>query len=360
VVEVMTQFFEIDFLEAGDRGSGDAIALRYRNDGGQEFIHVVDGGYTADGQKIVEHVKKYYGNATHINHVVLTHPDGDHSAGLKTVLQGCAIGTLWMNRPWVHVGELLPRFHHKYTEQGLVRRLKKNFPNTAELEAIAAEEGITIRPVFQGDRIGAFDVLAPSPIRYLDCVVESEKTPEPERAANIAGKIFERVTTVLRSFSALWGEENLKGDSEGTSAENESSVVQFANLCNQKILLTGDAGIQALDEAYQYLLQTGVDLPGIDRFQVPHHGSRRNLSSDMLDAWLGQKLPQRSSSKKFTAIISANHNDGAHPKKAVVRALIHRGAGVYQTKGTLHTFANAPSRSWSAAEELEYPEDMEE
>lgn len=40
----MTQFFEIDFLEAGDRGSGDAIALRYRDDGGQDCIHVVDGG----------------------------------------------------------------------------------------------------------------------------------------------------------------------------------------------------------------------------------------------------------------------------------------------------------------------------
>ena len=356
----MTQFFEIDFLEAGERGSGDAIALRYRDDAGRDFIHVVDGGYTADGQKIVAHIKEYYGNATHIDHVVLTHPDGDHSAGLKTVLGDCTIGTLWMNRPWVHVGELRPRFNYEYTEQGLIRRLKKDFPNTAELEAIADEEGIAIQSVFQGDRIGAFDVLAPSLSRYLDCVVESEKTPEPERAARIAGEIFEFVAKVLRSFSALWGEENLKGDSEGTSAENESSVVQFANLCDRKILLTGDAGIQALGEAYQYLLQEGVDLPGIDRFQVPHHGSRRNLSSDVLDSWLGEKLPERPTDKKFTAIISANRNDDAHPKKAVVRALIHRGAGVYQTKGKLHTFANAPSRGWSAAEEWEYPEDMEE
>lgn len=356
----MTQFFEIDFLEAGDRGSGDAIALRYRDDGGQDYIHVVDGGYTADGQKIVAHIKKYYENATHIDHVVLTHPDGDHSAGLKTVLQDFTIGTLWMNRPWVHIAELLPRFHYEYKEQGLIRRLRRDFRNTAELEAIAVEQEITIRSVFQGDRIGAFCVLAPSRSRYLDCVVESEKTPEPERAARIAGQIFEHVVKVLRSFSALWGEENLKGDAEGTSPENESSIVQFADLCDQKILLTGDAGVQALSEGYQYLVQRGVDLPGIDRLQVPHHGSRRNLSSDVLDAWLGEKLPQRSTNNKFTAIISANQNDKAHPKKAVVRALIHRGARVYQTNGVLHTFSNAPSRGWSAATELEYPEEMEE
>ena len=356
----MMKFFEIDFLEAGDKGSGDAITLRYRDDRDIDYIHVVDGGYTDDGDKIVEHIGNYYGNTSFIHHVVLTHPDGDHAAGLKKILEEFEIGTLWMNRPWLYTAELLPRFHYNYTEKGLIRRLKKDFPHTAELEEIAENKNVEIRQVFQGNQIGAFTVLAPNFNRYIDLVVESDKTPEPERLAVREGRLFERVTVFLRNLAANWGEENLKGASEGTSHENESSVVQFAELCGKKILLTGDAGVKALDEAYYYALMLGIKLPGIDRFDVPHHGSRRNLSSDVLDKWLGPKLDRQSNSSLCTAIISANQKDSEHPKKTVIRALIHRGAKVFQTEGTLWSFHNAPDRGWSQASPLQYPTDMEE
>ena len=356
----MTKFFEIDFLEAGEKNSGDAIALRYREDNGRDYIHVVDGGYTNDGDKIVEHIGKYYDNPTFIDHVISTHPDGDHAAGLKTVLKEFKIGTIWMNRPWNHVSKLLPHFKYGYTENGLVRRLKEDYPHTTELEKIAEEKNIEIKDVFQGDEIGKFTVLAPSYERYIDLVVESDKTPEAERKAAIKGTLFERATAIIKSIAANWGAENLKGNSEGTSPENESSVVQFAELCENKILLTGDAGVEALAEAHEHALTLKILLPGIDRFNVPHHGSRRNVSSNMLDKWLGPKLDQKPDSTTFTAIISANQNDNEHPKKAVVRALIHRGAKVVQTNSTLSTFHNAPDRNWSVATPLEYPIDMEE
>ena len=267
-----------------------------------------------------------------------------------------------MNRPWVHVEELKPRFQYDYTTEGLIRRLKSNFPNVADLEKIAMDRQVTIRPVFQGDSIGAFVVLAPSRSRYLDCVVDSDKTPEPKREAQILDKVYERAVAFVRKIAALWGQENLKGDSDGTSPENEMSVVQFANICQQKILLTGDAGVEALSEAYEFAKVLHVALPGIDRFQVPHHGSRRNLSSEVLDKWLGPKLDRASGiAGRSVALISANRNDKDHPRKAVVRALIHRGAKPFQTLGTLCSYYNSPKRDgWSAAERLAYPEDMEE
>ncbi len=356
----MAKFFEIDFLEAGKKSSGDAIALRYRSDNDRDHIHVVDGGYTDDGDRLVEHIRKYYDRATSVEHVVLTHPDGDHAAGLKKVLGEFEVGTLWMNRPWNHVRELLPRFYYNYTYEGLVRRLKKSFPHTAGLEEIAEEQGIAVNDVFQGDRVGDFIILAPSVERYIDLIVESEKTPESQREAAMAGTLFSRTVSLIRSVAARWGEENLKGRSEGTSRENEASVVQFAELCGEKILLTGDAGVEALSEARDYALELGVALPGIDRFDVPHHGSRRNVSSDVLDNWLGPRLARQSSSPPYTAIISANQSDEDHPRKAVVRALIHRGAKVIQTNGTLRTYRNGPDRGWAKAPSLEYPTDMEE
>ena len=37
----------------------------------------------------------------------------------------------------------------------------------------------------------------------------------------------------------------------------------------------------------------------------------------------------------FSAIVSANSNDDSHPKKATIRALVHRGANVVKTEGTI-------------------------
>ena len=358
----MAEFFEIDFLEAGTKSSGDAIALRYEEGNGAVSIHVVDGGYTEDGDKLIKHIKKYYGDPGYIHNVVLTHPDADHAAGLTSVLEEFEIGALWMNRPWNHLAALLPRFQYDYTEEGLKRRLKKDFPHTAALERAAEEQEIEIKDALQGDQVGAFTILAPSLDRYLDLVVDSEKTPEPQRAAAITGTLYERVVQLFKRVAAVWGEENLKGESEGTSRENESSVVQFAELCEKKILLTGDAGVEALNEAHDYATASGTDVsPWLDRLDVPHHGSRRNVSSDVLDKWLGPKLPEEARTPRLVAVVSANPSDEEHPRKAVVRALIHRGAKVIQTNGTVCTSYNAPERAgWSAAESLSYPEDMEE
>ena len=55
----------------------------------------------------------------------------------------------------------------------------------------------------------------------------------------------------------------------------------------------------------------------------------------MLDTWLGEKLAGPADAASAPAIISANRNDKDHPKKAVVRALMHRGRGVIQTEGAL-------------------------
>ena len=348
----MTDFIEIDFIEAGDSGSGDAIAVRRRHNGG-DGIYVVDGGYADDGQKLVDHIRKHYGQSYYINHLVLTHPDADHASGLETVLSGIRVECLWMNRPWRHVDDLMPMFRRYQDRDRLIARLKSAFPKVVELEEIAHDRGIEIRDAFQGDTIGAFTVLSPHRTTYLELVVESDKTPVP--ATKSMALVGESVS------SAEWGEENLKGDTEGTSAENETSIVQFADVCGKKVLLTGDAGVRALTEAHQAALQMDKSTYPLDWFQVPHHGSRRNLSSDVLDTWLGVKLPVPVQDAAQQAVICANQNDEEHPKKAVVRALIHRGRRVFQTKGTLHIYSSgAPDRGWETATPLEYPQDQED
>jgi len=363
----MSEFFEIDFLDVESSKSGDAITLRYTLNG-VSHIHVVDGGFQDTGSSVVKHIKKYYGNPTYIDRVVATHPDGDHAGGLRTVLKEFDVGELWMLRPWVYADKIIICFPRFSSVENLKRRLKEIYPNIAALEEIAENKGIPILEPFQGKRIGAFTVMSPTRARYLDLIVESEKTPEsvgggqkgaPAAIGSWLEKAAERVVAFVR---AVWGEEVFSP--EETSAENEMSIVQYANLCGKRILLTADAGRASLSEAADYAPYVGLELPGVDRFQVPHHGSRRNVSSDVLNRLLGSPLPSKSADgeEKFTAIISSAKADKDHPRKAVVRACFHRGAKVVSTEGaSLRTGHNAPEREgWSAAKPLAYPEVQED
>jgi len=363
----MNDFFEIDFLDVEAKKSGDAIAIRYSINN-ISWIHVVDGGYQDTGTKLVEHIRKYYGNPTYIDHVVATHPDGDHAGGLRSVLEEFKVGTLWMLRAWNYADELLPRFARFTSVENLKNRLKEIYPNIAALETIAIERGIPMQEPFQGAKIGAFTVMAPTKSRYLDLVVDSEKTPQSVAEASLKAADFgfrEFVKAAVAFVRSLWGEEVFSTDWPG--AENEMSVVQFANLLGIKVLLTADAGRDGLTEAANFAPSIGLVLPGIDRFQVPHHGSRRNVSTEVLDRWLGKRLPAPPipGQESFNAIISAAKADEDHPRKAVIRAMIHRGARVASTKeqgsDICSASTDAPTRvGWGPAPLLPYPEEQEE
>ena len=356
----MSDFFEIDFLDVGSSKSGDAIPLRY-SVGGVKRVHVTDGGFQDTGDIVVEHIKEYYDDPSTIDSVIASHSDGDHAGGLRKVLETFSVSELWMLRPWLFADELIDRFTRFSNVENLVRRLKEIYPNIAELEEIAEAQEIPIFAPFQGNKIGEFTVLAPSKERYLNLVVESERTPE-SKALSLLGQGRAFVKSVVSSIRSAWGEETFS--SEETSCENEMSVIQYANLCEKRVLLTADAGRGALTEALDYAPSVGLTLPGIDRFQVPHHGSRRNVSTEILDRLLGERLPEKpeKGTESFTAVISASKEDEDHPRKAVIRACIHRGAKVVSTEsGGIRSGCNSPERAgWTTAPALPYPDEQEE
>jgi len=364
----MSDYFEIDFLEVKTKKSGDAIGVRYEL-GGETFIHVVDGGYRTTGGDMVQHVKEYYGNPSFIDHVVLTHPDQDHAAGIQEILENFAVGALWMFIPWNYVDVLINRFDRYTNPESLKRKLREAYPYIEELEKVAKKRGIPIYEPVQGAQIGAFTVLAPSRSRYLDLVVTSARTPQEAAHDSLLVKAESFVMEALRKartfIQAAWGEENFP--SSGTSNENEMSVIQFARLCGNAIVLTADAGCEGLAEAADYAPYVGLILPGgVDRFQVPHHGGRHNLSTEILDRWFGAPLrfPPAKGFETFSAIVSAAREDEDHPRKVVVRAFKHRGAVMVSTddgSGTKQTSYNAPARNgWGPATPLPYPDEMEE
>ena len=358
----MTDFYEIDFWEVESKKSGDAISIRYQIDG-IEYIHVIDCGFVDTGPTIVAKINKYYDQPNLIDHVVVTHPDGDHAGGVRSILETFEVGALWMLRPWKYAGELIDRFSRFTSVPNLEARLKELYPNLLELERIANEKGIPIYEPFQGSQIGVFRVLAPSRSRYLDLVVESEKTPDASLDTKSITTVTETLTIaakkILNLVKAAWGAEVFSVDE--TSSENEMSVVQHGTLLGEFIMLTGDAGRGTLGEAVNYAPLVGIALPGIHKFQVPHHGSRRNVSTLILDQILGPRLAALSETSSFTAMISSAKEDEDHPRKSVVRAMVHRGGGVISTEGqSIRVGLNQPKRDdYNSIPNLPYPEDQE-
>lgn len=352
-------------LDVETRKSGDAITIRYEVNG-QRMVHVVDGGFDAMSQRIIDHIITHYGD-TPIDHVTVTHPDGDHACGLRGVVERCNIGTLWMLRPWLYADLLLPHFPTYSSVERLTSRLRRLYPYIADLERIALAKGIPIEAPFQGARIGAFTVLAPTPDRYFECLLRSEKTPEvtgetEDALGGLLAGLAQFGRTLVNYARGVWGYEVFSP--KETSAENEMSVVHGAIIGGKSIVLTGDAGRGALNEAADAAWMAGIALPGVDYFQVPHHGSRRNVSTELLDRWLGERLPYRPAlgRETFIAMCSSAKADPDHPRKSVERAFVHRGARFIATEdGDIGTRWNiAPRAGWGDLPLRPYPEDYEE
>jgi beta-lactamase superfamily II metal-dependent hydrolase len=307
--------FEIDFLPVGngDR-SGDAIALRYGNPGNYKVM-VYDGGTKESGEMLVSHINKYYGT-NYVDYVVNSHPDADHSSGLAVVLEQMRVGQLWMHKPWSYSSTILGYFKDgRITDNSLAERLKNSMGSAYALQQIAEKRGIAIYEPFLGAQIGDFVVLSPEKNWYVHNLIEEfQKSPEQKKADEYASMTFknylkavsEGAKAAISWVAEHWGIESLRDDVE-TSAENESSVILYGVIADKGILLTGDAGARALTAVADVTEANRISLPDTLKFiQIPHHGSRHNVSSSILDRIIGPRKSANDGQTTKIAFISAD------------------------------------------------------
>jgi beta-lactamase superfamily II metal-dependent hydrolase len=365
--------FEIDFLPVGngDR-SGDAIAARYEAGGTYKTI-VYDGGTKESGEALVQHVRRYYGT-DYVDDVVNSHPDNDHASGLSVVLDELRVGTLWMHRPWNYSHIILDYFKDgRISSESLKQRLQEKMRAAYELERTAQAKRISIKEPFQGEQIGPFHVLSPAREWYVHELIPAfEKSPEQKAVEAAAAR--QVAYGLLKSFTEAakkgltwvteqWTGELLREDVE-TSAENESSVILYGYMEQEQegIVLTGDAGVRALTVASDYLEKHNVSAPQHVKFiQVPHHGSRHNVSPSTLDRLLGPKLLLPTDDLSKVAYVSASAESKTHPRKMVTNAFIRRGARVIATQGEAKRYYRGmPTRDgWGPATPLTFANQVE-
>ena len=321
--------YEVDFLPVGE-GSGDAIVIRYGDDTEGYSLHVVDGGRTETAETIINHINKFY-PGYHINHMVLSHADDDHASGLVGVMEKMEVANLWMNRPWLYAADILHHFHGNFTLQGLIDNIKERHPYLVELERLAIQKGTHIQEVFQGAKVGAFTVLAPTRDRYINSIPDFGKTPDryTTEAARLQsfGLLRSLAEAAKKWLEEKWDVETL-AENTVTSASNESCVVQYGVLGGKGVLLTADVGPIGLTEAGNFGAQLGWDRPKF--VQVPHHGSRHNVTPSVLNMWLGPMQPQGTA--VGTAFCSVGSNKKDYPRGQVKNAFMRRGFKVYSTR----------------------------
>jgi beta-lactamase superfamily II metal-dependent hydrolase len=353
--------YELEFLPVGNgERSGDAIVARFVSDDGSWRTLVVDGGTKESGQTIVEHVRRHYGTNL-INDVVNTHPDADHSSGLRVVFEEMNVGTLWMHRPWDHSFDIRHAFDDaRLTGSSLASRMRGALVCAHELHELAEVRGVPRIEPFFGAQIGPFTVLAPTLPNYQALLPHFRCTPEPAKKPEAQpASLGDYLKDIFSRTAENWGIETLREGGQ-TSAENDSSVVMFAEVAGKGILLTGDAGVAALTNAMNWAPVVGVDLTNLGVIQIPHHGSRNNVSPSLLDRLVGTRLFM-GGTRGISAIVSASAKSETHPRRVVTNAFKRRGCSVFQTKGNTHcNRLNMPTRpGWSVAEEVPFHADVE-
>lgn len=277
-----TDKYLIRFFQVGNGSKGgDAILIRLFDDNDGEHLALIDGGYKETGDRIVNYIKTEC-STLHIDAVFNTHPDRDHISGLVKVLEDddITVGFIVMNRPWKDAKFTKKMFDDKrITDNSLIKRLKDAFETAEKIEELAKEKEIQIYSGFAGDNWNdIITILGPSENLYKKGLLGSDKTPE----SYIESGLGDYTPTKYKEEDYVKGRVIEWYDDENTSAVNQTSLVLALHIGNYKMLLTGDAGKEALGAALDYYDDNIGNSKDFKVVQLPHHGSRKNIDPTIL------------------------------------------------------------------------------
>jgi beta-lactamase superfamily II metal-dependent hydrolase len=312
-------------------GNADSIFVRHHNQGVKTNI-LIDGGRKSH----VEAVRGFLRDRgeSEIHHLVCSHHHDDHAGGLVELVQD---KTLTIRQAWVHTEEIMADVANLtvYAAHGynkLVETLRASKQMQTDLISALHKRGIPIFSPWAGLWIGPLYVLSPSKQFYQE---QLAKIKEESLAKALNDRYLRRqlngMFDVVLGKQALFGakaeaEEEEAGElgGEPTSPENEVSTViclpwDNADNTRRYSLLTADAGTEALKFVRQVSETANGFLKAIPWMQLPHHGSRRNLSEELIDYY-----------KPKMSFVSAE-GSVKHPSKKLVNAVKARQGAVYST-----------------------------
>lgn len=322
--------FEIDMLNVGD---ADCILVTEWAQNKPTRV-LIDGG-NAESAKVLKSFLQTRG-ISYIDHVVSSHPHDDHARGLIELANDTSveIGVAWIHRPELHVDML--QVEYALNQVRGIRRtqaIQESLQTTRDLITQLERRNIPVFEPFVGQEIGCLTVAGPSEKYYAELLAQfaDESGIEASERVRQGCEIQELVEAFMENMSTDSSGELL--DNPQTQPENNSSVILATAFDGNKYLFTADAGAQALS-----LAANAYDLADCWWMQIPHHGSRRNITEDIIELFCPK-----------IAYVSAAGNR-KHPRRAVVNAFKKNGASVYSTHYPIpnniwHHYGDVPDRA---------------
>lgn len=304
--------YRVHFLDVKD---ADSIVIAYKENALKQWsIALIDAGNVSDSQTIKDFIWRHYNTHT-IDLAVCSHPDRDHKGGFFNLLEDkeMKIVEFWWRNPFKVISDDdFTRMKRKDSKQEACEKAFNHPTDSSKnLLKIAREKCDTCKNAIVGTKHDTIPltVLGPSTDFFRQAAIGivqnfAELGPDPK-----LGKYDEAAETTENSARSIINEV---GDESYTNMS--SIVMMFQPKETFKILLAGDASCNSLREIYDRntKLIKGCIL------KVPHHGSKHNLNTDLID-----------DIQPSCAIISASGNE-KHPNRNLVYYL-SKYCNVYST-----------------------------
>lgn len=318
-------------------GAADAFIIFYIDENNNGHLILIDAGNYEDGQKITNHIRKYYTNPV-IDLAIVTHPDDDHYGGFIKMLEkirdkekdAIGIKKFWVNDPGNnHVDKDEIKWITKQKAVNVKARSvydlgDKNLLDLIDVVAIPRTEKFA--GVLYKTKDGHFTYMTPD---FPGCtILGPTKNYYEELIPNFRNDELnfhqpEDDTSYYSWEDVPDGEclsTTLDNACDDPSAHNQSSLIfLFEPVAGKKYLFAGDAGRDAFNNIHPHLKDK---IKNVSWLKVPHHGSKHNIDSAIIN-WIKPK----------TAYISSE-SIGNYLNQCTVNALKKSGCSVYSTHVT--------------------------
>jgi len=330
--------YEYEILKLGD---ADAIFIRhYVNE--KPYVVLIDAGNVGDWETIKTHLNTHY-NTNTINLAICTHPDKDHIGGFFGLLEDedISISEFWLIDPAKYLDE--NDIKHYRTREGAMNAVRQIFnkPNDESqnlIDILVDRKDIKAKTVIAGTKHSILPLKVVAPIADYYGEVVKNMVVDYECA-----KVYDDADTTeydeAEQISVDTAKSSIDTCNDDPSPYNQSSIVLlYEPESGKKVLFTGDTSRASLVQ----MTKDYPEIKNIDLLKVPHHGSKHNLNSAIIDIL-----------QPKTSYVSAR-GCKKHPSSAVVNYLSKYG-NVYSTHkctGFIHRANNISRPNTKSANPL--------
>ena len=268
--------YYVNILDVGD---ADAIVINYREDDLRWWTIVIDAGNVGDGKLVKKYIKHICNGNYIIDYAVCTHPDKDHKGGFFDLFADANV--------------IISNFVFANPETILSADWRRLQFQTGFL----AQKGKETYNSPTDDSVNLVDIVRRSNTNIYQWAYNTDFVGVPLKivgptAQFLDDSIYEMALDFAElsdeANAELYNEDEILTDDEAKSVidtekedspTNKASLILLFHPANRKFLLAGDACAKSLhDVADTY----GEEIKGCT-FKVPHHGSKHNLTTEVID-----------------------------------------------------------------------------